>query len=201
MSELKRCAGKVVLVTGAGHGIGRSVIERFAAEGARVGVNDVSSARADEVVRAIHSVGGEAIVLAADVSSKAQVDAMFDAVLQRFGTIDVLVNNAGLIYEDRHFLDGDEVWWDRVQGVNLKGAFLCSHRAAHVRSDRSMRQSIRAIPNGRYEHETWSDGFESPIRIQMAVTVRDEDIDIDFTGSSPQSERGINGVVNCTRAY
>jgi 3-oxoacyl-[acyl-carrier protein] reductase len=132
MSELKHCAGKVVLVTGAGHGIGRSVVERFAAEGARVGVNDVSSARADEVVRAIHSVGGEAIVLAADVSSKAQVDAMFDAVLQRFGTIDVLVNNAGLIYEDRHFLDGDEAWWDRVQGVNLKGAFLCSHRAAHV---------------------------------------------------------------------
>jgi N-methylhydantoinase B len=70
-----------------------------------------------------------------------------------------------------------------------------------TRSERSMRQSIRAIPNGRYEHETWSDGFESPIRIRVAVTVRDEDIDIDFTGSSPQSERGINVVMNYTRAY
>lgn len=70
-----------------------------------------------------------------------------------------------------------------------------------TRSERSMRQSIRAIPNGRYEHETWSDGFESPIYIKVAVTVRDEDIDIDFTGSSPQSERGINVVMNYTRAY
>ncbi len=132
MSELKRCVGKVVLVTGAGHGIGRAVAERFAAEGARVGVNDVSAARADEVALAIQSAGGEAIGLAADVSNKAQVDMMFDALLQRFGTIDVLVNNAGLIYEDRHFLEGDEAWWDKVQGVNLKGAFLCSSRAAHV---------------------------------------------------------------------
>ena len=120
---MSRFAGKLVLVTGAGHGIGRAVAERFASEGARVMVNDVDPARASEVARAI---GGEAIV--ADVSIKAQVDAMFD----RLSSIDVLVNNAGNIYADRHFLDGDEAWWDRVLGVNLKGAFLCSHRAAQM---------------------------------------------------------------------
>jgi 3-oxoacyl-[acyl-carrier protein] reductase len=118
---MQRFKGKLVLVTGAGHGIGRAVAERFAEEGARVVVNDVDAARAQEVANAI---GGEAMV--ADVSSKAQVEKMFD----RAGDVDILVNNAGNIYADRHFLDGDEAWWDKVLGVNLKGAFLCSHRAA-----------------------------------------------------------------------
>ncbi len=118
---MKRFSGKIVVVTGGGHGIGRAVAERFASEGARVFVNDVDAARANAVAAA---TGGEAMV--GDVSSKAQVDAMFD----RAGEVDILVNNAGNIYADRHFLDGDEAWWDRVLGVNLKGAFLCSHRAA-----------------------------------------------------------------------
>ncbi len=118
---MKRFEGKTVVVTGGGHGIGRAVAERFAQEGGRVFVNDVDRSRAEEVSNAI---GGVAIV--GDVSSKAQVDAMFE----RAGEVDILVNNAGNIYADRHFLDGDEAWWDRVLGVNLKGAFLCSHRAA-----------------------------------------------------------------------
>src|SRR5579883_169519 len=121
MSAQPRFSGKSVLITGAGHGIGRAVAERFASEGARVFVNDLNAARAEEVARAI---GGAAV--AADVSSKSQVDAMFDLA----GEVDILVNNAGNIYADRHFLNGDEAWWDQVLGVNLKGAFLCSHRAA-----------------------------------------------------------------------
>jgi NAD(P)-dependent dehydrogenase (short-subunit alcohol dehydrogenase family) len=129
-SELRRFAGKVVIVTGAGHGIGRAIAERFAAEGARVAVNDVSEARANEVAEAIQNP--ETMAVKADVSSKAEVDAMFDSVLARWGAVDILVNNAGLIYADRHFLEGDEAWWDKVLGVNLKGAFLCSHRAAHI---------------------------------------------------------------------
>ncbi len=70
-----------------------------------------------------------------------------------------------------------------------------------ARSERAMRDAIRTIPNGRYEHETWSDGFEEPIQIKVAVTVDDEDIQIDFAGSSPQSRRGINVVYNYTHAY
>ena len=69
------------------------------------------------------------------------------------------------------------------------------------RSERALRDAIRAVPNGQYENESWSDGFEEPIRIKVAVTVEDEDIFIDFTGSSPQSARGINVVLNYTHAY
>jgi NAD(P)-dependent dehydrogenase (short-subunit alcohol dehydrogenase family) len=126
---MDRFVNKSVIVTGAGHGIGRAVAERFAAEGARVAVNDVSETRAQEAAAAI---GESAIAVPADVSSKAAVDAMFERVLAAFGTVDILVNNAGLITAERHFLEGDEQWWDTVLGVNLKGAFLCSHRAAHI---------------------------------------------------------------------
>lgn len=69
------------------------------------------------------------------------------------------------------------------------------------RSERAMREAIRKLPKGRYENEVWSDGFEEPIRIQVAVTIADEDIYIDFAGSSAQSRRGINVVFNYTHGY
>lgn len=125
-----RFAGKVVIVTGAGHGIGRAVAERFAAEGARVVVNDLDAARANEVAQALPA--GTALAFPADVADSAQVNAMFDATVAQFGMLDVLVNNAGNIHAARHFLDTDEQYWDKMLGVNLKGAYLCSHRAAHI---------------------------------------------------------------------
>lgn len=70
-----------------------------------------------------------------------------------------------------------------------------------ARSERAMRQAIRTLANGRYEHEVWSDGFEEPLCLHVAVTIEDEDIFIDFAGSSPQSRRGINVVMNYTRGY
>jgi 3-oxoacyl-[acyl-carrier protein] reductase len=126
---MQRFENKVVIVTGAGHGIGQAIAERFSAEGAKVAVNDLHQARAEEVAKSLPT---EALAVKADVSSKAEVDAMFDAVLAKWGAVDILVNNAGNIYADRHFLTGDEAWWDQVLAVNLKGAFLCSHRAAHI---------------------------------------------------------------------
>ncbi len=128
----KPISEKVVMVTGAGKGIGRAIAERFAAEGARVVVNDVNAETAEGVTQGIIANGGQAMAAIADVSDKAQVDTMFDAMLAEYGTIDVLVNNAGLIKPMIHFFEADEAWWRRIIDVNLTGAFLCSHRAAFI---------------------------------------------------------------------
>lgn len=132
----QRFAGRVVLVTGAGGGIGQAVAERFAAEGAHVAVNDIKSDMVEKVVANIKAAGGSALAVPADVSSAEQVDGMFGRVEQEFGYVDVLYNNAGLIDTTRHFLQADEAWWDRIIGVNLKSVFLCSHRAARVMARR-----------------------------------------------------------------
>ena len=122
----------VVIVTGAGSGIGRAIAVRFGAAGARVAVNDLDPARAETTVRMIVAAGGTALAVPADVARRDAVDGLFDAVLARLGPVDVLVNNAGLVGESRHFLEGDEAWWDRLLDTNLKGVYLCSWRAAGI---------------------------------------------------------------------
>ena len=136
MQTQQRFSNKVVIVTGAAHGIGRAIALRFGSEGAQVVVNDVNTAGVESTVSEISAQGGLAVAGIADVSQKSEVDGLFDTVLERFGTVDVLVNNAGLINVERHFLQGDEEWWDRVLTVNLKSVFLCSLRAAHVMARR-----------------------------------------------------------------
>lgn len=132
----QRFHNQVVIVTGAASGIGRAIALRFAREGAHVIVNDVNAASAEIVAGTIIADGGSALAIISDVSDKSQVDRLFDLTLERFGTVDVLVNNAGLINVERHFLEGDEAWWDHVLAVNLKGVFLCSLRAAHIMARR-----------------------------------------------------------------
>ena len=126
----QRFNNKVVLVTGAAHGLGRAIALRFSSEGGQVIVNDINAQGAEDTVQEIITNGGLAIPGLADVSDKSQVDRLFDTVLEQFGTIDVLVNNAGLINVERHFLEADEAWWDWVLASNLKSVFLCSFRAA-----------------------------------------------------------------------
>jgi N-methylhydantoinase B len=70
-----------------------------------------------------------------------------------------------------------------------------------TRSETAMRDAVRRLPKGAYEHEVWSDGFEEPLRLKVKLTIHDEDIEIDFYGSSPQNRRGINVVMNYTRGY
>ncbi|MFK7600862.1 SDR family NAD(P)-dependent oxidoreductase [Deinococcus sp. SM5_A1] len=136
MTHPQRFTGKTVLITGAGGGIGRAVALRFASEGARVAVNDIKPDMVQSVVDEITAAGGSALAAAADVSDAAQVDAMFGRVEAELGYVDVLYNNAALIDTTRHFLEADEAWWDRIQKVNLKSVFLCSHRAAGVMARR-----------------------------------------------------------------
>ncbi|MEM9565693.1 MAG: SDR family NAD(P)-dependent oxidoreductase [Actinomycetota bacterium] len=128
--------GKVVIVTGAGSGIGRAIASRFGAVGGRVVVNDVDEAAADATADAITAAGGEAIAAPADVSSSEQVAALVDRAMSVDGRIDVLVNNAGLVGPMLHFFEADEDWWRRIIDVNLTGHFLVSHPVARIMARR-----------------------------------------------------------------
>ncbi|MBA2595122.1 MAG: glucose 1-dehydrogenase [Chloroflexia bacterium] len=130
MADKLNLQGKVAIVTGAANGIGRAVAERYGAEGATVIASDVDSEGVETVAKGINDAGGNAIAITTDVSRKDDVNRLFDQTLKRFTTVDILVNSAGLTDTERHFLDGDEEWWDRIHAVNLKGSFLCGLRAA-----------------------------------------------------------------------
>ena len=127
----ERLSGKVAIVTGGAHGIGRAIAERYGAEGATVVVADINAEGAQEVAAAIERAGGKAVAIPTDVSRKDSVDRLYDETLARFGAVDVVVNNAGLVDTERHFLEGDEAWWDKIHAVNLKGTFLSGLRAAN----------------------------------------------------------------------
>jgi 3-oxoacyl-[acyl-carrier protein] reductase len=123
----------VAIVTGAGTGIGRAIAERLAREGARVVVNySASRDAAEEVVSGIQSNGGEAVALQASVAVDAQARALVQSTVDRWGRLDVLVNNAGWSKRTPHHLLEeltDEIW-DRTLNTNLRGTFYCIRAAA-----------------------------------------------------------------------
>jgi 3-oxoacyl-[acyl-carrier protein] reductase len=119
-----RLQDKVALITGAGSGIGRASAERFAAEGARVAVVDLKGA--EETVAAIEAAGGEGLALGTDVGDEDAVAAMAAAALERFGKVDVLMNNAGILDDYLPAADTPTDVWRRVLGVNLDAQFFTS---------------------------------------------------------------------------
>lgn len=117
---------KVAIVTGASRGIGKEIALALASEGAAVAVNYASSSTAaDQVVETITGHGGQAIALQADVSQEDQVDALVKAVIDKWGHVDVLVNNAG-ITRDTLLLRMKPADWQAVINLNLTGVFLCT---------------------------------------------------------------------------
>ena len=125
-----RFAGKVVLVTGGGRGIGQAIALGFAREGASVAVNAAHLSTADETVAQIRKAGGKAIAIEADVSDESQVNAMVDRVVSEFGAIDILVNNAGVGQPLVPLVEQDTADFDRTIAINLRGTYLCCKAAA-----------------------------------------------------------------------
>ncbi|MET7789090.1 SDR family oxidoreductase [Streptomyces sp. 900116325] len=152
------CAGRVVIVTGAGRGLGRAHALAFAAEGAKVVVNDLgvgldgaggsSPGPARQVVDEIEAAGGEAVAHGGDIATGAGAAGVIAAALDTYGRLDTLVNNAGFL-RDRMLANLDEDDWDAVLRVHLKGHFLTlKHAAAHWRAEtRAGRTPVARVIN------------------------------------------------------
>ena len=116
---------RVAIVTGSGSGIGRAIALAMAREGARVAVVDLNEVGAQETVKEIQKEGGQAHPYKADITKKAQIDAMVADVIKRWGTVHILVNNARWDKVEP-FIQSTEETWDKVLAINLKGPIICT---------------------------------------------------------------------------
>src|ERR1051325_8611149 len=120
-----RLTDKVSIITGAGQGIGRATALKFASEGARVAVCDINQAAVDDTVRAVLESGGHAVGFNVDVTDKDSIARMVAGVMAKWGRIDTLVNNAGIV-QDAQFKKMTDEQFERVIDVNLKGVYHCT---------------------------------------------------------------------------
>jgi len=149
---LNRLKDRVAIITGASRGIGRSIAEVFAQEGAKVVINyNNNEAKASEVAKEIEKKGGHAICVKADVSIVADVKHLVNTTRDTFGRIDILVNNAGVMYPE-DFLATSEEAWDRTIDVNLKGAYSCSKEVAPIMIKQKKGKIINISSNSGLYH-------------------------------------------------
>jgi NAD(P)-dependent dehydrogenase (short-subunit alcohol dehydrogenase family) len=131
---MNRVQGKVCIITGAALGIGRACALRLAQEGARIALFDLLDKAGHELLEELRLHGADADYWHVDVSREANVRAAMQGVAERFGSIDVLVNNAGIAGANKPTHELSEAEWDLVQAVNVKGVFLCTkHAIPHLK--------------------------------------------------------------------
>jgi NAD(P)-dependent dehydrogenase (short-subunit alcohol dehydrogenase family) len=150
MGRYQELNGKVAIVTGAGRGIGRAIAVRLAAEGALVSVTDMDPASVTTLAREIDSSGRRSLAIKVDVTNQKDVQAMISGTVEKFGEVNIFVNNAGIGAIAR-LLDTDEKVWDQVMAVNAKGTFLSCKAAAKqmIKQGKSGRIIINASGAGK----------------------------------------------------
>jgi 3-oxoacyl-[acyl-carrier protein] reductase/2-hydroxycyclohexanecarboxyl-CoA dehydrogenase len=126
-----RLKDKVAIVTGSGRGIGEGIVLRFVEEGAKVVVNDVNEADAKSVVDKVKAQGGSAVAVIGSVASRETVQKIVDTAVQEFGTVDIIVNNAGITRDSMMHKMTDEQW-DQVVAINLTGVFYGMQCAGRI---------------------------------------------------------------------
>jgi glucose 1-dehydrogenase len=182
-----RFNGQVALVTGGANGIGRACAAAFAAEGAAVVVADIDAEAGPATVQAIEADGGQALFVKTDVGDTGQVQRLIERTLARFGRLDVLINNAGII-KTADFLEISEADFDAVLRVNLKGVFLVGQAAARVMVERgkgaivnmSSTNAVVAIPN-QVPYAT-SKGAVNQLTKVMALALADKGVRVNAIG-------------------
>lgn len=127
-----RVKDKSIIVTGSGGGIGEGIARRLAVEGGHIIVNDINAKLGEKVVAAIVKAGGTASFFAADVTKTDQVKALVDAAVQRYGRLDVMVNNAGWTHRNQPALDVSEDDFDKCYAINVKSIYLATIHAVPV---------------------------------------------------------------------
>ncbi|MBN2051301.1 MAG: glucose 1-dehydrogenase [Spirochaetales bacterium] len=145
--ETKSLAGKTAVVTGAASGIGRSIALLFAAEGAQVIVADITTKvkeGGEPTADCIQQAGGSALFIPTDVSKWTEVDNLVSQTVERFGRLDIMVNNAAIAV-DKPLVETTEEDWNRVMDINAKGVFFCCKRAVQ----QMLTQEIRNEARGR----------------------------------------------------
>jgi NAD(P)-dependent dehydrogenase (short-subunit alcohol dehydrogenase family) len=144
----------VVIVTGSGQGIGRELARQYAAAGAKVVIADLNGGKADAVAAEIADAGGDSLAVAVDITDEVSVESMTDAVIERWGRIDTLVNNASIFaaIEKKPFAQIALAEWEQVMSVNVTGTFLCvrsvSRHMREAQSGRIINISSDAVPKG-----------------------------------------------------
>jgi 3-oxoacyl-[acyl-carrier protein] reductase len=132
-----RILNKSIIVTGSGGGIGEGIAKRLAAEGAQVIVNDINAALGEKVVADITAAGGTASFFAADVTKSADVKALVEAAVQRYGKLDAMINNAGWTHRNKPALEVSEDEFDKCFAVNMKSIYLSTlHATPAFRANR-----------------------------------------------------------------
>ena len=162
-------AGKVVIITGAGRGIGRCTALAYASEGARIVIAERDAAAGAETARLIAESGGEAAFIRTDVSIPGEVSAMVTRAVTQYGRIDIVVNNAGFgIWKSPLDLAVEE--WDIVINTNLRGAFLCAREAARFMKETGGGSIINIASTRAFMSEPGSEAYAASKGAVVALT-------------------------------